>query len=108
MLGTAPLGGWKVPYDGPVDTNFAISVDRHMCSARIGRRFFGVLGRVGFIPRKASDEDRRLKKEARAVVGQGLLMSTTREDVLRTNIIETLRMRRGSCKDPGRGGLLVS
>ena len=66
-----------------------------------------MLGRVGFIPRKASDEDRRLKKEARAVVGQGLLMSTTREDTERI-IIETLRMRRGSCKDPGRGGLLVS
>lgn len=45
MLGTAPLGGWKVPYDGPVDTNFAISVDR-----------------------KASDEDRRLKKEAAAKI----------------------------------------
>ena len=30
MLGTAPLGGWKVPYDGPVDTNFAISVDRRI------------------------------------------------------------------------------
>ncbi|CAE7352394.1 ACC1 [Symbiodinium pilosum] len=43
MLGTAPLGGWKVPYDGPVDTNFTISVDR-----------------------LASDEDRRLKKEAAA------------------------------------------
>ncbi|CAE7247072.1 ACC1 [Symbiodinium sp. CCMP2592] len=45
MLGTAPLGGWKVPYDGPVDTNFTISVDR-----------------------KASDEDRRLKKEAAAKI----------------------------------------
>ena len=30
MLGTAPLGGWKVPYDGPVDTNLAISVDRRI------------------------------------------------------------------------------
>ena len=36
MLGTAPLGGWKVPYDGPVDTNFTISVDRCTRSLHCG------------------------------------------------------------------------
>ena len=27
-LATAPLSGWKVPYDGPVDPGFHIAVDR--------------------------------------------------------------------------------
>ncbi|CAK9099295.1 unnamed protein product [Durusdinium trenchii] len=42
-LTTAPLSGWKVPYDGPVDPQFHISVDR-----------------------KASENERRLKAEADA------------------------------------------
>lgn len=42
-LATAPLSGWKVPYDGPVDPGFHIAVDR-----------------------KASANEKRLKAEAEA------------------------------------------
>ena len=80
MLGTAPLGGWKVPYDGPVDTNFTISVDRRGYMVQVAAHpiaCFTVKNHscrssfptaepftLSLMCRRASDEERRVKKEA--------------------------------------------
>eukprot|EP00438_Fugacium_kawagutii_P024547 Skav223327 [mRNA] locus=scaffold200:121597:124778:+ [translate_table: standard] len=61
-LATAPLSGWKVPYDGPVDPQFQIEVDRTAVDCCCAGQW------------KASAAEKRLKAEAQRWGGASDLM----------------------------------
>ncbi|CAJ1337100.1 unnamed protein product [Effrenium voratum] len=88
---TAPLSGWKVPYDGPVDQAFRISVDRKASAEEKRKR--------KEVEAKQHAEVNRAAKEIRAVLGKLKVVRVENLEELEGELKTVMEKELGNC-DP--------